>query len=288
MFQRRISDLVRIFLGMILWSSMTLTLVYSRNEQPAPSNHSTTSTALTASPVAQGSGEFEGVITMNMKIDIENRKETMEMTYFLKDRHIRIETKAANTPEGQAVMLWDLEAAKITTLIPSKQMYMTLDLKETAESLKGVAKDKKPATEEPIKFPKLMPTGKQETIAGYPCEHWLMGDQQETDICVAKGLGYFGMGSPMERGGDSLKNLIFDPKLLTVAAAHPEWVKFLQGGAFPLKLTKQENGKTKMTLEVTKIERKSLSDALFTIPPGYKEFNMQNILGNKLPMSPKR
>ncbi|HWP46070.1 MAG TPA: DUF4412 domain-containing protein [Candidatus Limnocylindrales bacterium] len=286
MFQRRIFNLVGIVLGMILWSSTTLTLVYSGNEQPAPSNHSTTSTASTASPVAQGSGEFEGVITM--KMNVENRKETMEMIYFLKDRHIRIETKAANTPEGQAVMLWDLEAAKMTTLIPSKQMYMTLDLKETVESLKGVTKDKEPATEEPIKFPKLTPTGKQETIAGYPCEHWLMGDQQEIDICVAKGLGYFGMGNPMGRGGNLLKNLIFDPKLLTAAAAHPEWVKFLQGGAFPLKLTKQEDGKTRMTLEVTKIERKSLSDALFTVPPGYKEFNMQNIMGNKLPIQPKR
>jgi hypothetical protein len=274
------------FLWIILWGSIIPAIAYGRAEQPASSDHSTTPTTSTASPVAQSKEEFEGLITMKMKV--ENQKETAEMIYFLKGSHIRIEMKAGNTSQGQTVMLWDLEAAKITTLIPSNQMYMTLDLKETAENLKGIGKEKKPTDEESVKFPKLTPTGKQEVIAGYPCEHWLIGDKQEIDMCVAKGLGYFGMGGSMGRDGGWWKNLMFDPKLLTAAAAHPEWVKFLEGGAFPLKLIAQEGGKTRMTMEVTKIERKSLSDDLFTIPPGYKEFNMQNIMGDKLPMPPKR
>lgn len=286
MLQRRIYKPIRMFLWIILWGSIIPAIAYGRAEQPASSDHSTTPTTSPASPVAQSREEFEGLITMKMKV--ENQKETAEMIYFLKGSHIRIEMKAGNTSQGQTVMLWDLEAAKITTLIPSNQMYMTLDLKETAENLKGIGKEKKLTDEESVKFPKLTPTGKQEVIAGYPCEHWLIGDKQEIDVCVAKGLGYFGMGGSMGRSGGSWKNLMFDPKLLTAAAAHPEWVKFLEGGAFPLKLIAQEGGKTRMTMEVTKIERKSLSDDLFAIPPGYKEFNMQNIMGDKLPMPPKR
>jgi hypothetical protein len=65
--------------------------------------------------------------------------------------------------------------------------------------------------------------------------------------------------------------------MLAEAAAHPEWVKFLEGGAFPLKLQALEDGKVKMTMEATRIERKSLDDSLFAVPPDYKEFSIPNL-----------
>jgi hypothetical protein len=179
-------------------------------------------------------------------------------------------------------MLWNLEDAKMTTLIPSRKMYMTIDMKEAAESMKDAGKDlKKSQAEEEKKFSKLTDTGKQETIAGYTCEHWLLGDNQNLDMCIAKGLGYFGMGGQGGGGLGALKNLAFSPKLLAEAAAHPEWVKFLEGGAFPLKVTSTEDGKVKMNMEATKIEKKSLDDSLFAVPPDYKEFSMGNMNGGK-------
>jgi hypothetical protein len=237
-----------------------------------PSNNSASAPSATSS---SGAGDFEGTIAM--KMTGEDQKGA-EMTYFLKGRHTRIETKMGDKPEGQAVMLWDLEGAKITTLMPARKMYMTMDLKQTAEDLEEMKKSK---GEEKTKFPTLTDTGKQETIAGYTCEHWLMGDKQEMDMCVAKGLGYFGMGGQSRGGLGGLKNLAFSPKLLAEAAAHPEWVKFLEGGAFPLKLTAMEDGKVKMYMEATRIERKTLDDSLFTVPPDYKELNMGNLTGGK-------
>jgi len=215
-----------------------------------------------------------------MKMDVGNQKDG-ELTYFLKGQHSRIETKIGNVPEGRGIMLWDLKEGKMTTLIPARKMYMTMDLKETAEELKDAAKKMNKSEEkaDEVKFPKLTPTGKQETIAGHTCEHWLMGDKQEIDMCVAKGIGYFGMGGQMGMGG--MKNLIFNPKLLVAAATHPEWVKFLQGGAFPLKLTTSSEGRSGMTMEATKIERKSLDDSLFAVPSDYKEFSMPNMMGGK-------
>ena len=242
-----------------------------------PSNNSTASAPSAASSTG---GDFEGTITMKMETEAQKG---MAMTYFLKGRHSRIETNVPNVTEANAVMLWDLEGAKITTLMPSRKMYVTMDLKETAESMKEAARRmKKPEGEdEDTKFPKLTETGKQETIAGYTCEHWLMGDRQDLDMCVAKGLGYFGMGGQGGGGLGSLKNFAFSPKLLAEAAAHPEWVKLLEGGAFPLRITVLEDGKVKMNMEATKIERKSLDDALFTVPPDYKELNMGNPTGGK-------
>lgn len=245
----------------------------SKSEQPT-----TNSNASSPSSASSGTGDFEGMIAMKMET---GNQTGMEMTYFLKGKNTRIETKIPNAPEGSAVMLWDLEGGKIVTLMPSRKMYMTMDIKAAAEDMKQV---KKSQGQDDAEFPKLTPTGKQETIAGYTCEHWLMGENQDVDMCVAKGLGYFGMGGQSGGGFASLKNLAFSPKMLEAAAAHPEWVKFLNGGAFPLKLSAMKDGKVAMTMEATRVEKKSLDDSLFVIPTDYKEFSMPNI--PKMPAPP--
>jgi hypothetical protein len=256
----------------------TLIFLYgcSKSDQPASSNSSASAPSIT--PAASG-GEFEGMIAMKMESEAQKG---LEMTYFLKGRRTRIETKAGDTPEVQAVILYDLEAQKITSLIPSRKMYVTMDLKQTAEDLKQAASETKKAKEDQEeKWPKLTDTGRQETIAAHACQHWLMGDNQEIDMCVAKGLGYFGMGGGSGGGLGALKDLAFSPKLLAEASAHPEWVKFLEGGAFPLKITATENGKVTMNMEATRIEKKFLDDSLFAVPPDYKELNMGSVTGGK-------
>lgn len=246
----------------------------SKSGQP-----SSNSSAPAPSAASSAGGEFEGTIAM--KMETENQR-GMEMTYFLKGKHTRIETKIPNVPGGEAAMLWDLEGGKMTTLMPSRKMYMTMDFQKTAEAMRETAKGmKKSNGDEEEKFPRLTPTGKQEAIAGYTCEHWLMGDNQEIDMCVAKGLGYFGMGGQSGGGLGTFKNLAFSPKMLAEAASHPEWVKLLEGGAFPLKLTTMEDGKVKLSMEATRIERKSLDDSLFTIPSDYKELSMPNMPAGK-------
>lgn len=229
-----------------------------------PSSNAPAKPSSTASSTA---GDFEGMIALKMENEAQRG---MEMTYFLKGRHTRIETKVPNVNEGQAVMLWDMESGKITTLMPSRKMYMTFDMKAAAEGMKGFK-----GTEDDSKFPKLTPTGRQETIAGYSCEHWLMGDKQEIDMCIAKGLGYFGMGGQSGKSDfGAFKDLAFSPKLLAEAASHPEWVKLLEGGAFPLKLQVMDEGKVKMSMEATRVERKSLDDSLFSVPSDFKEMTV--------------
>ncbi len=254
------------FLSITLLCAAVLASSCSKTEQP--STNSAPSSTSAASPAG---GDFEGMIAM--KMETENQTGA-EMTYYLKGRHTRIETKIANHPGGMAVMLWDLEGGKMTTLMPAQKMYTTMDMKAAAEDMKEM---KKAHGQEESEFPKLTSTGNRETIAGYTCEHWLMGEKQDVDMCVAKGLGYFGMGGQSAGGLGALKNLAFSPKLLAEAAAHPEWVKFLEGGAFPLKLTTMQDGKVKMSMEATKVEKKSLDDSLFVIPTDYKEFSMPSI-----------
>ena len=262
-----------LFITLIVLSAFAVAC--SKDGQPA----SNSSASSPASP-SSAAGDFEGLIAM--KMEAENQT-SAEMTYFLKGKQTRIETKIANIPEGSAVVLLDTEAGKVITLMPSRKMYITTDLKAAAEEMKEV---KKAHGEDEAEFPKITPTGKQETIAGYNCEHWLMGENQEIDMCVAKGLGYFGMGGQSGGGLGSWKNMVFSPKMLAAAAAHPEWVKFLAGGAFPLKLSTTREGQALMTMEATRVEKRPLDDSLFVIPTDYKEFSMPAL--PKMPAPPAR
>jgi uncharacterized protein DUF4412 len=276
MFRQLLNSTLRAILFAAISCVALMAMSCTKSDQPTGNSNST---APAPSAASSAGGDFEGTITM--KMETENQKE-MEMTYFLKGKHARIETKVPNLSGGDAAMLWNLEDGKMTTLMPSRKMYMTMDLQKTAEAMRESAKSmKKSIGGEDEKFPTLTRTGKQETIAGYPCEHWLMGDKQEVDMCVAKGLGYFGMGAQSGGGLGSLKNFAFSPKMLAEAATHPEWGKLLEGGAFPLKLTTMEDGKVKMTMEATRIEKKSLDGSLFVIPSDYKELSMPNMPGGK-------
>lgn len=239
--------------------------------ESAASNATSAVTSAVKSAVT-GGGNFEGVISMQLRVPTSK---PMEMTYFVKGERARVETNMPESPMGSAVVLWDMPAGKMTMLMPPMKAYTTMDAKKMGDEIR--AGQEKDASGE-VKFPKLTATGKTETIAGHSCEHYLMGDKQEIDMCVAKGLGYFGMGN-QEGGLAALKNLVFSPKLLAEAAAHPKWVKLLEGGAFPLKMTVSEGGKPGMTMEATKIEPKKLDDALFAVPPDYKEVKMPGMPG---------
>ena len=248
---------------------VTVLLGWSSNKNTTPANSNTPATTTTSS----NTGDFEGSIAM--KVQGEGQR-NMQMTYFLKGKQTRIETAIPDVPEGSAVMLWDTEGGKITTLMPSRKMYVVMDLKQAAEDFKGT---KKSHGGDDAEFPRLTSTGKKETIAGHECEHWLMGEKDEVDICAAKGLGYFGMGGQSAGGLGSWRNFVFSPKMLAQAAAHPEWVKFLEGGAFPLKLTATSDGKVMMSMEATKIEKKAIDDSLFSIPADYKEMSVPGVPG---------
>jgi hypothetical protein len=249
----------------LLWS-LALTSGCGSAEQTSSSPNSSGPAAVKE---ALQSGEaFEGTITMRMETPGQNG---MDMTYFIKGERSRIESQFGDDPQMRGVMLWDLSVGKMTTLIPQQKMYMTMDFTGL-----GASVDESTSDEKEPEFPKLTATGKKETIAGFSCEHYLIGDKQDVDLCVAKGLGYFGMGGGrgIGSGAGSLKNLFLSPKLIAQAAAHPEWIELLEGGAFPLKMTMTENGQVKMQMEATRIERKKLEDELFTVPADYKELSI--------------
>jgi hypothetical protein len=222
--------------------------------------------ALGLSPIVQAqSGGFEGVVVSKMT----GSGEGAEMTQYYKGTKTRTEVSS----KGQgAVMIMDLADGTMTTLVPAQKMYMVMDFRKMGEALRGVAPPKEQpsgrAAGAPEKVPEIKATGRTETVAGHTCEWYAFGSNGDTQICSAKGLGFFMWGqSPMGRGSAT-------SSALAALGANSDLARLFKDGFFPLKMMRVEGGKTQTLMEVTSVERKSLDAALFAIPPGYTEMKM--------------
>ncbi len=227
-------------------------------------------TSASSGAAATAAGAFEGAITAKLFTD----DQPMEIKYATKGSRMRVETQLSRGSAQSGVMLMDLASGTQTILIPQNKSYMTMNWGETMGMM---SKGKDSATD----FPKVTSTGKTESIAGYTCQHWLIGDKQDTDICMAKGLGYFGGGGEAGSILDKLQKLAFGDKMKAQLASNPEFAKFVEGGAFPLKMSQIENGQSKTIMEVTNVERKPLDDSIFSVPADYKQMPGMPPMGKK-------
>jgi hypothetical protein len=104
---------------------------------------------------------------------------------------------------------------------------------------------------------KIVRTGKTSTVAGFACEEWDIGDTtkplDKATACVAsQGASW----------------LALPTKLLPDEAAFAS--ELLDGKHVPLRVAITQNSKQTMSIEATKIEKKTLADSLFDVPAGYE------------------
>jgi hypothetical protein len=209
------------------------------------------------------SGTFEGSVVYKMGGSGQN----VEATQYYKGTKSRTEI---NTQGQAAVMIMDMTAGTTTMLMPAQKMYMVMDFRKMAEALKGLPS----GTEQGARGagaagqPEIKATGRTETVAGYHCEWYTMGSKGETEVCSAKGLGFFMWGqSPMGRGSASMG-------AIAGLGANADYAKMFKDGFFPLKLVQNQGGKSQVVMEATKVEKKSLDASLFVTPPDYAEMKM--------------
>jgi hypothetical protein len=185
--------------------------------------------------------DFEGTITVRMATG-RNGEAAPDLEYLARGGKVRIN---ARSPMGSMAMIAVPAEKKLYTLLDAQSAYMEQPL--SLDGARGSTANT-PA-------PTITRTGRKETIAGYECEHILIGGQQgNTDVCMARGLGPFFAATA------------------GIGAAMPAWQRALiADGGFPLKVSRAD-GTTQ--LEVTKIERKKLNDALFTVPEHYTKMEM--------------
>jgi hypothetical protein len=213
----------------------------------------TAALALLLAPAAVVAQGFEGVISMKLT----GGGQDMELTQYVKGARTRQEFSGG--PMGAAAMIIDGTTGKVMMLVDEQKMYMVMEAGSAAAA---------DAPDGPV--PEITATGRKDNIAGHACEYYQvkMPEGGTVEICAATGLGYYtrfndfpgGRGGRRGGGAAATRNVRF-------------WQEKFSEGFFPLKTVTTQNGQT-MTMEVTKIEKKSVSDDLFTPPAGYTEMKM--------------
>jgi hypothetical protein len=195
---------------------------------------------LVGSPAQLRAQSFEGTV----EYSITTEEGTMPMTYMMKGDNVRIEMEQA--PGRKAAILIDGKENKSVMLMDKMKMYMELPAP--------------PSPDADAPKPEITKTGKTQKILGYDCQQFVVKEgDAESDVWVAKGLGTFQM---FKMGG---------PRGKSNAEA---WQKLIGSeGGFPLLATTKEGDSQISKMEATKVEKKSLDDALFKIPEGYKQFD---------------
>jgi hypothetical protein len=206
---------------------------------------------------AQG---FEGTVTWSLT---GGGDAPHEMKQVYKGTKVRTEM---NQGGMSAVMLMDGPAKTMTMIMPERRMFMSMDLSRMAQGMEGMGHETDATP------PKITATGKTETIAGRTCQVYRYareaGKPETMEICAAKGMGYFMMGSggPMGGGGSMAG--------IAGAAGNPVYAEMYRDGFFPLRVSKIEGSKVTPMMVATAITPGSVDAALFQVPAGYTEMKM--------------
>ncbi len=212
------------------------------------------------SPAAMAAQSFEGTVTYTMN---PTSGKPGQLVYHVKGTRVRADvTGATGGPPGGMYMLMDATAGTMMSVMPAQKVYMTMDLKAMARQMKPDGGREKRG--------KITKTGKSETIAGHKCDHYLVGEKQDSDICAAKGLGMFMGGSAMGSGGKGMFG--------GLPAGFEEYEEFAKDGFLPLKISAIRNGKEEVVMEATSVEKKRLDPSLFAVPAGYQQMDMGKMM----------
>jgi hypothetical protein len=116
--------------------------------------------------------------------------------------------------------------------------------------------------------PRFTATGKRATIAGLDCQYYRQSEESRFwgppgESCITTALGFHAIG-----GGGGL-----------IKAADAAALKAQFGTGFFILKKIDPTGKT--SFEVTKVERTSVPDAMFALPPGFTEMKMSGRPGAK-------
>jgi hypothetical protein len=183
---------------------------------------------------------FEGKISMKVQDD-----ETGYMDYLIKGDNIRIEMKGMSEENNMGAFIYNAKTNSMLIVMPEQQMYMEIPF--------GMYDfDDEEVTEQEMDFDI---TGETKVINGYKCEKWIFKDEGQTvEAWMTNGLGgFFMFNNPMDQSPKSA------------------WQSKLEAGNyFPMQVI--EGGK--VVMEVVSVDKKNLSNDLFSVPNGFKKFEM--------------
>jgi hypothetical protein len=170
-------------------------------------------------------------------------------------------------PKGYLVI--DGRDKKALMVSDEKRHVMVLPLDKLGQQMAKLGKDAAedaPAADPKAaaKAPELKQTGKTDTVAGRTCEEWEItnDDKTKTRVCVA-----------------SEEASWLELPTLGLPSEHA-WARSLMDGKhLPLRaIAFEASGKEKGRVELVRLEKKALDDALFAAPAGYQVMDMGEMM----------
>jgi hypothetical protein len=220
------------------------------------------SAAPAASAVAQAG--FEGEIEMSIEMKSTAKAPSL-MHVVVKGSKARFDAPAeamGGAMAGKAYQIIAIDEGKMRTVVDAQKMVVEMDIAKFGEQMKAMTGgNAQPANTPP---PKITKTGKMDTVVGRSCEDWEVVnlDKEKMSICVAKGGGWPQFPAALLPGGESWSKEVVD------------------GDHFPLRIVlNAADGTEKMRMQITKMDKKAIDDAVFKIPEGYRVMNMADMMG---------
>jgi hypothetical protein len=190
---------------------------------------------------------FEGDITMT--ITPETRPPFTQV-FEVKGDKLRMNPPPSPSGEHSYVVV-DYAAKKMMSISDTKRTALFMNWDEVTGAAEAI--QKKQAAVAPVD------TGRKDVVAGYVCEIYQNGDPtgDKGEACIAKGIRF--------------------PR---VPGASGSWLAASLGDDwFPMRVdSRNPVDKTKNHMEVTQVDKKSLPDSIFAIPPGYKSTELDDLV----------
>ncbi|MDQ6612770.1 MAG: DUF4412 domain-containing protein [Gemmatimonadota bacterium] len=173
-----------------------------------------------------------------------------DIEYMTRRGKVRISLGGVGAASPGAV-IYVPDEGLVYTIFPAASMYMQSTIAELTPPAANAGDSVRATRRDMIaRTPVVTHTKQFELIAGHRCEHiTVQAGTDKTDICMAKGLGAFIM-----------------PGILGQNQAWQTATDAANG--FPMKV-QQADGT--VMIEVTKVERKALSESLFSVPESYSK-----------------
>lgn len=210
--------------------------------------------------------DFEGDITVVSK-SAKERRPVPPITLTVKGTKLRFDLpegmEAAPHMGERAYAIADATTKKFDIVVDEKKMVMEMDLANMGEQLKKLHPQQNTEPDTKGK-PTLTKSGHTETVAGIQCEDWQFTSAKgdHGSACVAS------QSAPW-----------LPTSTLGLFSDEP-WAKDLfDGQHLPLRVIGYDAAGTEDTrIEVTKIERKSVLDSTFAVPPEYRTMDFTRMM----------
>lgn len=208
---------------------------------------------------AVATAQFEGIVeSKNLTTDETGEPREFVMTMLVKKDMIKIQTSSVGSTPA-STMIYRSDRHLVWMLNDDDKTFFEIQQESSIERIQTPQQED--ITHKPIR------TGKVKKILGYSCSQIVFKRPgEETNIWATKDLGNLFHAISKALGEEPTETL-------------NDWTNELtKMGFFPLVSSTKIDGVVVEAQEVTKIEKKVLSENLFDLPPGYRRQRLDEIM----------